>query len=285
MKLPAILILHSTEYLIYLTQQFLQTHSRWAFLQLLKLERLQCLMMPIKQLIGLTLSIRARGIWAKPEVFIRFPAYTSGYLGDLESGVAYVDSNLTGGTIASVQLSDVGSGYFYPPEVEIEGGAHFVRLVDEDSNYSGKFYRITSNSGNSLTLENDLYEDLQIVFEDDSEVEIFESWTLGELFGYETSPFNVTENNGSVTYDFIHLLKPSSNQSGTNDDYTAYFHKDGAWRKVDDENYIANHEVISPDASLIVSRRSALDLDLNLSGIALSIQPIWNSQLGSVKRT
>ena len=209
------------------------------------------------------------GYLAKPEVFIRFPAYTSGYLGDLESGVAYVDSNLTGGTIASVQLSDVGSGYFYPPEVEIEGGAHFVRLVDEDSNYSGKFHRITSNSGNSLTLENDLYEDLQIVFEDDSEVEIFESWTLGELFGYETSPFNVTENNGSVTYDFIHLLKPSSNQSGTNDDYTAYFHKDGAWRKVDDENYIANHEVISPDASLIVSRRSALDLDLNLSGIAL----------------
>ena len=38
-----------------------------------------------------------------------------------------------------------------------------------------------------------------------------------------------------------------------------------AWRKADDENYIANHEVISPDASLIVSRRSALDL-VELSG-------------------
>ena len=165
---------------------------------------------------------------------------------------------------------------------EIEGGAHFVRLVDEDSNYSGKFYRITSNSGNSLTLENDLYEDLQIVFEDDSEVEIFESWTLGELFDTNLS-FNVTENNGSVTYDFIHLLKPSSNQSGTNDDYTAYFHKDGAWRKVDDENYIANHEVISPDASLIVSRRSALDLDLNLSGIALIDSTYLELPVGGAK--
>ena len=106
---------HSTEYLIYLTQQFLQTHSRLAFLQLLKLELLWCLMMPIKQLIELTLSIREQWYLAKPEVFIRFPAYTSGYLGDLESGVAY-DSNLTGGTITSVQLSDVGSGYFYSIE-------------------------------------------------------------------------------------------------------------------------------------------------------------------------
>ena len=68
-------------------------------------------MMPIKQLIGLTLSIRAQ-VFTKPEVFIRFPAYTSGYLGISKVGFG-VDSNPTGGTIASVQLSDVGSGYFH----------------------------------------------------------------------------------------------------------------------------------------------------------------------------
>ena len=99
-------------------------------------------------------------------------------------------------------------------------------------------------------------------------MEIFESWTLGELFGYETSPFNVTENNGSVTYDLsIYLNLPVTKVVQMM--IILHISIKMAWRKVDDENYIANHEVISPDASLIVSRRSALDLDLNLSGIAL----------------
>ena len=157
------------------------------------------------------------------------------------------------------------------PEIEIEGGTHFVRIIDEDSNHSGKFYRVLSNSGVSLTVENKLNENIPDIFAPDSEVEIFESWTLGELFGYSsTSLQDVNQSNGLVTGDYLYLLSESSQQSGTLTDFEGFFHDQTSWKRLDNSAQNSNHVVVYPNQSIVIARRSPSDLNLILNGTALT---------------
>ena len=211
------------------------------------------------------------GYLEPPDVFVQFPAHTASYNGELQNAFASAELNSSDGSISAIEITNPGKGYSIIPEIEIEGGTHFVRIIDEDSNHSGKFYRVLSNSGVSLTVENKLNENIPDIFAPDSEVEIFESWTLGELFGYSsTSLQDVNQSNGLVTGDYLYLLSESSQQSGTLNDFEGFFHDQTSWKRLDNSAQNSNHVVVYPNQSIVIARRSPSDLNLILNGTALT---------------
>ena len=116
-------------------------------------------------------------------------------------------------------------------------------------------------------MANPLGDDLSQVFKDDSLVEIFEAWTLGSLFGYESTFLN--EGNSSVA-DYVYLLKPPSQQDGTTADYKPYFHDGVTWKEVGGSGSDASETVIYPDESFMIARRGNTPLDIVLSGTVLT---------------
>ena len=199
-----------------------------------------------------------------PDVFVRFPTFSTNFTGRLEN--AYARAQLYGSqSVVDINVTIPGNGYVIAPKVEIEGGPHFITLIDSDSNLTGKFYRIVANSGDQLTLENSFNEDLGTIFTVDAEVEIFEAWTLGELLGYQSTSLNM-----SAPHDYVYLLDVPSSQSGGVDDFEGFLHDGTSWKRIDSPSVSADHQVILPNQSFVIARRSADSIDLQLSGTALS---------------
>ncbi len=199
-----------------------------------------------------------------PNVSIRFPTFSNGFNGRLEN--AYARANLNGSqSVVDINVTVPGNGYTTVPKVEIEGGPHFISLIDSDSNLTGKFYRIVGNSGNQLTVENPFNENLPTIFLPDAEVEIFEAWTLGELLGYQSTSLSMTK-----PYDYLYLLDVPSSQIGNVDDFVGFKHDGSSWKRVDSPSVRADHQVILPNQSFVVARRTATPINLVLSGTALT---------------
>ena len=100
-------------------------------------------------------------------------------------------------------------GYSKRLHCQDRGRTSLFLLLTRTQNYTGKFYRISGNSGDQVTIENPLNDSLQDIFSPDSEIEIFEAWTLGELLGYESTSLNYIDPiTGAVTYDYLYLLTP-----------------------------------------------------------------------------
>ena len=99
----------------------------------------------------------------------------------------------------------------------------------EDGNYTGRFYRILSNTGDTLTLDNPLNENFGLIFGSSAMIEIFEASTLGSLFGYNSTV--LTMGDPSVA-DYIFILKPPSEQNGSVFDYRSYYHDGNYWKEV-----------------------------------------------------
>jgi hypothetical protein len=138
-----------------------------------------------------------------------------------------------------------------------------LRCVESGSPNEGKFYRILSNTGDTLSLSNSLGDDLSTVFKLNAMVEVFEAWTLGSLFGYSST--QLQEGNSSVA-DYIYLIKPPSQQNGTVSDYRSYFHDGSSWKDTNGSNADMSETIIYPDESFILARRTASPLDLFLFG-------------------
>ena len=87
---------------------------------------------------------------------------------------AYATAKITSGVVNEIILDGnySGKGYGEDTSIEIEGGMHFIRCV-EDGNYTGRFYRILSNTGDTLTLENPLNENFGLIFGSSAMIEIF----------------------------------------------------------------------------------------------------------------
>ena len=201
-----------------------------------------------------------------PDVFIRFPTISADFNGRLENAYARAYLN-NSQSVVDINITVAGDGYVTVPEVQIEGGPHFIRLIDSDSNSTGKFYRIVGNSGDQLTLENSFNEDLGAIFTVDAQVEIFEAWTLGELLGYQPTSLSTSE-----PHDYVYLLKDPSSQNGDVDDFEGFLHDGTSWKRMDSSNGDANqnHQVILPNQSFVIARRSNEEVTLTLSGVALS---------------
>ena len=108
---------------------------------------------------------------------------------------------------------------------------------------------------------------MSTVFKPNSQVEIFEAWTLGSLLGYESTQLAMGD---SSVADYVYLMKPSSLQDGTVNDFVAYFHNGDEWKSLDNESSGDNFGdlVIPPDQAIIIARRQGTPLDLLLSGTA-----------------
>jgi hypothetical protein len=202
------------------------------------------------------------GFLQAPSIFIGLPESGSSRGLDYEpaEAKASIDAN---GTVSSVHLTSKGKGYVSAPTVNSDGGVHFVRLIDEESNKTGRFYRIQANTNDTITLSNSYSEDLNDVFFENAMIEIFASWTLGDLFGYD----NVQLNSGNfLSADTIYLKRDSL---GT-DDYDAFFHDGNSWADLSDPSLNADNQIINPGEAIVLARRSIVDLNLVFSGNALT---------------
>ena len=150
---------------------------------------------------SLTIDYAGLAYQVAPEITIDLP--TEGNQSGVNYEVAQVEATL-GGTdqITSISVLNGGKGYAFSPKVLIEGGPHYLRVADLDSNHTGKFFKIVSNSGANVIVDNNLSESISSIFSANSPVEIFEAWTLGSLFGYDSTSLN--EGNSSSA-DYAHV--------------------------------------------------------------------------------
>lgn len=182
---------------------------------------------------------------------------------DFEPASAVASINASG-IISSVSLTNPGMGFDFPPDVTVQGGVHYLRLIEEDSARNGKFYKISANTDRSISLSNTFSEDLSLVFPANSMIEVFQAWTLGDLFGYDSVKL---QSGNSLTADIIYILKEPSMQHGDNAyDYVGYFHDGTGWRQVNGDGSLADNVFITPGRALVLARRNPNDLDLVLSG-------------------
>ena len=210
---------------------------------------------------SLTIDYAGLAYQVAPEITIDLP--TEGNQSGVNYEVAQVEATLGGADqITSISVLNGGKGYAFSPKVLIEGGPHYLRVADLDSNHTGKFFKIVSNSGANVIVDNNLSESISSIFSANSPVEIFEAWTLGSLFGYDSTSLN--EGNSSSA-DYVYVLK-SVGQDGTTNDFVPYFHDGTAWRAVSDTGSDYGDVIIPPDKAMIIARRASQTLDLVLSG-------------------
>lgn len=173
-------------------------------------------------------------------------------------------AELNGTRVTRIILTSSGKGYQSAPHVEIEGGPHFLRVVEEDDLAQGRFFLITANSGDRLTLANPLNENLAQILKPDALVEITPAWTLGSLFGYDKADLLLADGN-ETSADRVHL------RDGNATGYRAYYHDGNAWRKVGDSNTDASETILYPDEAFILARRSPTPLNLAFAGAILTV--------------
>lgn len=221
-----------------------------------------------KSILRIDVNESGSGYLSTPRVSISLP--TDGNHSWHNNEQAFATAVVNSGSVVSISLDSnySGMGYQFVPNIEIEGGVHFIRNIEENSEHAGKFFRISSNTGDTLTLDNTLSDDLNSLFPIHSMVEVFESWTLGSLLGYSETFLN--EGNDSVA-DYVYLIKPIGEQNGTIHDYSAYFHDGVSWKKKSDPTFDASGTIIYPDESFILARRSSPGLEFKISGVALSL--------------
>jgi hypothetical protein len=207
------------------------------------------------------------GYSVAPKVSISLPSDGNQSWVNYEPAFAY--SSINSGSVIAISIDSnySGKGYTAPPQVEIEGGIHFLRSIETDSIQQGKFFRILSNTGDTLSLDNSVGSQLSTDFPIGSMVEVIESWTLGSLFGYNNTSFN--EGNSTVA-DYIYLIKPPGEQNGTIYDYHAYYHDGNMWRDTNGSPADASQTLIYPDESFIVACRSPNPIEIPLNGLVIT---------------
>ncbi len=131
---------------------------------------------------------------------------------------------------------------------------HFARM--RSGVYSGRFFTITANTADSLTLAAN-----NTTFGVGDTFEIFPAHTLGSLFGSTAPAFGLQTGSSESSADLVRCIV-----GGT---WVSYFHNGTQWRTTADATS-QNNTVIPPDQGVFVVRRGASSLDITLQG-AVSI--------------
>ena len=210
---------------------------------------------------SIVIDSNGSGYLKAPEIRIHPP--DSGTDASIDAVDAIAVAEVNGSKVTAINVIEGGRGYSYVPYVEIEGGPHFLRLVEEDPN-EGRFFLIESNSGNQVTLVNPLNLDLDAIFKPDALVEITPAWTLGSLFGYKPPMLKLKDGN-ETTADRVYLGETNS----TN--YQAYFHDGRAWRREGALAEDASDTIVYPDEAFILAHHHAPAVDLVFEGVALTV--------------
>ncbi len=202
----------------------------------------------------------------EPKVIIAAPVVENGELHAFENAYARANLNESNDRIDSIAITHPGRGYQTPPRITVDGGSHFIRLTDPDSIHYGLCFSISGNTDRTLTLENPSGADIESIFTPSSRVEVFRGWTIGSFLGYEHTPLHSDQN--STLADWIYLTKNSVDQNDSSF-HSAYFHDGQSWKSVDNPALDASDHPIRPDESIILARRFADELTLNLQGSVL----------------
>ncbi len=218
---------------------------------------------------SITLTYPGANYISSPDVFVDLPISGSGSVTNFKIAEVEALVDPTSGQLSSLVFKDNGLGYASNPRVKIEGGAHFIKIVEEGSIFTGKFFKIASNDHSSVVVENILGIDLTQVFKPNQLIEIYQAWTLGSLFGHTSEEVSLAEGN-QATADLIFILKPYGSQNGSATDFSSFYHDGDIWRAAADPTKTdsADTVIIHPDQAFIIARRSPSPLDLVFSGSA-----------------
>ena len=210
---------------------------------------------------SISIESNGNGYVKPPEIRIHPPDTGTDASTDSVDAIAVAEVN--GSKVTAISLTNRGKGYSYAPKVEIEGGQHFLRLVEEDQN-EGRFFLIASNSRNQVTLANPLNLDLATILKPDALIEITPAWTLGSLFGYSPPSLILKEGN-ETTADHVYLGESNSS------DYQAFHHDGIAWRRKGALSIDASDSIIYPDEAFILAHHNAPAVNLVFEGVALTV--------------
>ena len=217
---------------------------------------------------------RGYGYTGIPNVFLPPPSEANGTADQVSPAIAEVDFDFSNQIIEGIEVVGKGRGYLQPPEVFIEGGPCFLRVTDSDSNHSGTFFKILSNTDDMLELSNPANIDLSIAVQSGFMVEVFQGWTLGSLLGYEET--SLYSNADPSLADWVYILKNSDQQTGQPDeDFTAHFHDGSKWVEVSNTDQNSSNTILMPDESFIIVRRDNTDTEVSISGIANIETSAW----------
>ena len=207
------------------------------------------------------------GYKGTPQVFISPPSEANGTAEQVSSAFAEAIFNSSNLTLEGIEVISEGRGYLQPPEVSLDGGPCFLRIIDSDSNHSGTFFKILSNTDNQLELSNPSNIDLSTSIQAGFKVEVFQGWTLGSLLGYEETQLH--SNVDPSLADWVYILKDPDQQTGLPDeDYTAHFHDGSGWREVLNSAQNSSSTMIMPDESFIILRRNESETEIIIPGLA-----------------
>ena len=117
---------------------------------------------------------RGYGYTGIPNVFLPPPSEANGSADQVSPAIAEVDFDFSNQIIEGIEVVGKGRGYLQPPEVFVEGGPCFLRITDSDSNHSGTFFKILSNTDDMLELSNPANIDLSIAVQSGFMVEVFQ---------------------------------------------------------------------------------------------------------------
>jgi hypothetical protein len=212
-----------------------------------------------------------------PEIIIEGPS-------DGADG-AVATASVSSGEINSFSVSEGGSGYgnSTPPKVTIVGGPHFVKIVDEDSNYTGRVFLITDNKRHCVTLDTSRMAqgestNLSTYFPVGTKCEVIPAPTLGSTFGISTYTSSTASNEIPQNWtaavpdsaDWIYLWDTDTKG------YEPYFFLNasyegsgwgrGWYSKIFPTRGLQNNVVLYPDEAFIIAKRTSGDATFELEG-------------------
>jgi len=189
-------------------------------------------------------------------------------------------ATVSAGKITGISMTNKGSGYATAPSVTVVGGPHFVRLTEKGSPDVGRFFLITDNTANQLTLDisrladksksNPTGETLAKILQADYSVEIVPATTVGGILGNSKA---AAEANGFTTgyagsSDFVYLW----NSSDFTYDPHFFLGSDvgsfkAGWYNVNNISAgRATDQILYPDEAFIVANRTNNDIELTIEG-------------------
>ena len=182
--------------------------------------------------------------------------------GNATVSVPFYAAIIRGGTIASVDSAtsfSIGSASWTAGQ--FTAAPHFVRITT--GTHTGRFFLITANSSNQLTVETRGYSlvsgapantsEIRLLTTDS--VEIIPAHTLGTLFGASSVAFQT--GGSAAAADNVIIWDGSM--------WVPYFHDGTSWKTTG--SFIPqNNAVVRPDTTMFIVRRALTSLTLTLIG-------------------
>lgn len=231
---------------------------------------------------SINLTFAGAGYLGKPNVIIPAPAGTNPNASTFRPAIAVAEWNSTLNQISHITVLAKGRGYDQPPQVTIEGGPHYLKIIDPDSNHTGLYFPIISNTDHVVELNNsndidnsDGVPTVSEIFSSDLLVEVVRGWTLRSLFGVNTDDLSLNSDSDPSNADWVYLLKAPQHQLKDASDYVPHFHDGTEWKLVHTPEEVSTDHFIHPDESVIIARRADSNLTLSINGSAPQAATSW----------